>query len=358
MKLCVLAGMINAKLSSKIAPLQAASQVTDIFLIRRQTYQGDKIRCFAPPPWLGWARPLGELWRLTALIYVLIRHRPQWIIAFGIIPHGLYAWIFGKIFRIPVIQHVMGKNDLRLTFPNQSGRKLALAALKASRYVAVRGQASIEYLVHKGIPKERLFAPQNLHDFALFQPDPRIRKRFDLIYVGLFSAYKRLDLVLDALKQVIHDHPNANVLLVGDGPKRKALEKQALRLGIQSHVEFLGSQTFDQLPTCYNAARVFIMTSQGEGLPMAMIEAMSCGLPVIVPADADITEIARNGINSVVVNEWTPRCFAEAIHSLLSDPARYQRLREGALRLREHKAREYSLAAQTELWEGYLYSKR
>jgi glycosyltransferase involved in cell wall biosynthesis len=354
MKICVIAGMIDAKLKSKLAPLQGLAEVDEIYLVRRQSYSGSKIVCLSPPGFLLKWLPMAELWRFTSLIRTAAFRQPDCIVAFGIVPHGVYAWWIGRAFGIPVIQHVMGKNDLRLSFPRQWGRGITLAAVKGAQKVAVRGSNMKRWLVARGIDADRVFIPQNIHDFDLFKPDASVRPDHDLIYVGLLSPYKWLDVLLEVLAEVQKLRPGTNLLIVGDGDDRSALEQQAQKLGIDSLVTFAGKQDFKDLPGFYRRAKMFVMTSQGEGLPMAMIEAMSCGLPAVVPSDADIEEVAIDGHNALVVNEHTSSAYSSAVVRLLTDDTLMRNLAAGALGLRDKRKQEFSLEFQETVWRSAI----
>jgi len=349
-RLIVIAGMIDAKLTSKIAPILAINEISEVHLSRRQPYKNKKIICHSPPRIFNKLMPLTESWRILNLFYLCLRFRPKLIIAFGTVPHGVYAWILGKMLRIPVIQHVMGKNDLRLTFKKSIGKRITLRAVKAGDAIGVRGQATIEYLINKGISANKLFKPQNLHNFKLFKPDPCVNKTYDLIYVGLLSSYKRLDLLIDSFHQAKQSLAAITLLIVGDGPLRESLQKQLERLDLTNSVHFVGLIEFNQLPAYFQQAKAFIMTSQGEGLPMSMIEALSCGLPVIMPRDADITDVAKNNYNALIVSEWKIKAFSEAIIKMLSDQSLYNKLHAGALTLFQDKTHEYSIEYQARLW--------
>lgn len=365
MRICVVGGMINAKLHSKIAPLQASNLVTEIHLIRRLPYQGDKIKSHAVPSWARKFLPLAELWRFTQLSWVCLVYRPKLLIAFGTMPHGIYIWLVSKIFRIKTIQHIMGKNDLRLTFDKQRGRKLAMRAVVAANLVAVRGHPMIETLIKKGVKADRIFVPQNIHDFNLFRcPEisankeiqDKAEREYELIYVGLLSPYKRLDLLLDSFALSQPQLTGQKLLIVGDGPEQQQLHQQAQQLKIDKNVNFVGKIPFQQLPDYYCQARTFIMTSQGEGLPMAMIEAMSCGLPVIIANDADITEVAQDEVNALIVNDWTAEAFSQAIRNLRDNKSLYEKLQTNAVKIRESRQSEYSLEYQTRLWTDKMDS--
>ncbi|VAW72306.1 hypothetical protein MNBD_GAMMA12-1708 [hydrothermal vent metagenome] len=354
MKICIVGGMIDAKLHSKIFPLQKSELITSIHLIRRQAYSGNKIICHSVPQWAQKLLPLAECWRLTQLFGVCLFHRPKVLIAFGTMPHGIYVWLISKLFRIKTIQHIMGKNDLRLTFSKQRGQKIAMRAVRSANLVAVRGQPMIQTLLVNGVNADNIFIPQNLHDFDFFSCTIPTIPEYELIYVGLLAAYKRIDLMLESFAS---SKPNNNkLLIIGDGPEKNNLERQAIELNIEHQVIFAGKISFQNLPKYYCKARSFIMTSQGEGLPMAMIEAMSCGLPVIISDDADITEIAKNEVNALITNSHHKDCFAQAIVRLRNDESLYQLLRHNALSLRDTKLVEYSVEFQSRLWTEKIES--
>lgn len=352
--LCLLAGMIDAKLRSKLAPIQAAERVRSIHLVRRYPFVGDKIVCHVPPRIVARWLPVSELWRLMTLAYLALRKRPSCLVALGTVPHGIYCWWVGAILGIPAIQHVKGNDDLRIAFPNQRGRSLALAAVRAAAAVTVRGRRMAAWLQSQELPEGRIFVQQNLHDFSIFAPSERQDIDYDLVYVGTFHRVKRLDLLMQTLAQVRRQRPQTNLLMVGDGPERAALESLVCDLGLQEAVSFVGRQDFGDLPRFYGDARVFVMTSQSEGLPMSMIEAMSMGLPVIVPAVGDIEEIAKHQQNALIFPAFDTEACANAIVTLLEDRDLYQRLRAGALRLREERATEYSLDYQSAIWTDIL----
>jgi glycosyltransferase involved in cell wall biosynthesis len=99
---------------------------------------------------------------------------------------------------------------------------------------------------------------------------------------------------------------------------------------------------------------MFMMTSEADGLPMAMIEGLATGLPCVVPEDADITTVAKHDENALIVQVGDVDGFANAIFRLLDDPELYGRLSDGARQLRIDKAHEYSLAGISEVWDGVL----
>ena len=145
-------------------------------------------------------------------------------------------------------------------------------------------------------------------------------KDIDVLFVGNLVAVKRLDRLLEAVALLLPRRPDLRVSLVGDGVLRQELEATARALGVSGRVRFEGARPFEEVVRWLRRARLMVMTSEMEGLPQAMIEAMSCGVPVVIAETGDVTTLARHGENAWIVSPPTAGAFAEAIDRLLGDP--------------------------------------
>jgi glycosyltransferase involved in cell wall biosynthesis len=195
-----------------------------------------------------------------------------------------------------------------------------------------------------------VFEPPNVHDLARYQPAPPGSADLDVVYAGALVPVKQVDLLLRSLALVKARRPQLRAAIVGGGYLRASLEALASELGLRTNVEFTGAQPHEQIASWLRRARVFAMTSKVEGLPMAMVEALSCGVPVVLPDVGDVTTVARDGENAWIVREPSPDAYADAIETLLSDEPRRARLAEGALRERPRFETEYSLEAAQSAW--------
>ena len=110
-----------------------------------------------------------------------------------------------------------------------------------------------------------------------------------LVYVGRLDEQKGLDLFLEQTPELFQRLPEHDLLLVGDGPQRDALEAQAQRLGIAERVHFAGWQS--DIPGILKAAALFVLPSRWEGMPNALMEAMACGLPVAATGAEGVAEL-------------------------------------------------------------------
>lgn len=352
MRIIVVAGLSNHKLHSKLIPLLSITGVHEIILVRRRplTVPGVRNYCL-PEPWRQFF-PLAELYRMGVLLWLcLVLPQPKLLIGIHMIPHGVYAGLMGWLFNIRTVQLLIGK-DLHATVNN----RLLRTVLKRADVVGVRGRYSSNQVAQIGIQQQDIFIPPNVLDISVYAPQESEKRPFDLIYVGTLIDRKQPDLLLHAVAKLKTKHPSIRLALVGDGPLRPALETQALQLGIEDSVHFIGPVASEEIPYYLNQSHIFIMASKREGLPMAMIEALSCELPVIVPDVDDITGVAKHGINALVVSPTTAGNLAAAADALLQNPDLYAQLKAGAAQTRLQLTKTNSLAAASKAWERILQS--
>ncbi len=230
------------------------------------------------------------------MLWLCLRGRAgAFLVSFYLLPHALYAELARRLFGIPTIPVTLSEEDVKLGV----SRWPYAGALAAAHAVGVRGAHSARLLEAHGIPADRIFNPPNLYDPDLYLPDPAVDKDIDVLYVGNLVAVKRLDMLLNAAARLAARRPGFRLVLVGDGVLRGELEALAKRLALGPAVAFAGARPFEEIAQWLRRSRVFVMTSEMEGLPQAMIEAMSCGVPVVLPDTGDVTTIARHGENAL-----------------------------------------------------------
>ena len=148
--------------------------------------------------------------------------------------------------------------------------------------------------------------------------------------VGRLAAIKRVDLFLAAMAYALPHLPGLTAVVVGDGAERPDLEKRARELGLEGRVRFVGHQV--DVGPWLARARALVLSSDSEGLPLSVIEAMTAGLPVVVSHVGDLPDLVENGVNGFLVKERTPEAFSEKIVRLLRDEALRARFSEAARR--------------------------
>ena len=123
---------------------------------------------------------------------------------------------------------------------------------------------------------------------------------------------------------------SAQVLLVGDGPERPALEREAERIGLGDRLHFLGFVAHDRLPAVLAHADLLVLPSLYEELGTVLLEAMQAGLPIVASKTGGIPDVIEDGVNGLLVPPGNPEALAHAIDRLLADRDLAYRLSEGA----------------------------
>ena len=135
------------------------------------------------------------------------------------------------------------------------------------------------------------------------------------VCVARFARQKNHALLVKAFAQVCARHPNPRLLLVGDGVLRNDLETQVNGLGLASRVRFLGLRA--DIPEVLAACDVFVLSSEFEGNPLSVLEAMAAGLPTISTAVGGVPSLLENGTSGILVHSGDAEGFSKAMESLL-----------------------------------------
>src|SRR5215213_4182300 len=149
-----------------------------------------------------------------------------------------------------------------------------------------------------------------------------------VLFVGRLAPQKGVRALVAAAALI--ENPSAQVLLVGDGPERRALAREARRIGAGDRVRFLGFFSHDRLPAAMAHADVLVLPSVYEELGTVLLEAMYAGLPIVASKTGGIPEVVEDGVNGMLVPPGDPEALARAIDRVFADRALAYRLSEEA----------------------------
>lgn len=150
-----------------------------------------------------------------------------------------------------------------------------------------------------------------------------------LLYVGRLDREKNLEFLLEAFAAVAARVAGAEFLLVGRGMREAALREVAARRGIGARVRFAGGVPREAVVRYYQAADVFVFASTTETQGLAVLEAMSVGVPVVAVRASGVEEAVVDGVTGLLVPEH-PGTFAAAVQLVLTDPDLAAKLAGGA----------------------------
>lgn len=203
-----------------------------------------------------------------------------------------------------------------------------------------------QHALRAGAPSESIHLVFNGTDLRRFSPgpaaaasragDPHYGPHMIFACRQLFPR-KGIRFLVQAAAMLKPRFPDLKVVVAGDGFERPELIKLAESLGVEQDITFLGWVPNTDLPPYYRAAAVSVIPSLEEGFGIPAAEAMGCETPVVASDAGGLPEVVEHGVTGLVVPRGDATALAEAIGSLLDDPARRAAMgragRERALRL-------------------------
>jgi len=241
---------------------------------------------------------------------------------------NLLAWLLSKLEGVTPLSTVHGwtghsARERWLYYPLDK-RVLKLFP----RVIAVSSDARNE-LVERGTRCERVSVVLNGIDHTAFRRDrsreQAVRRELGFLdddfvigAVGRVEPQKRFDLLLDAFASLRMRHPRLKLLVAGDGSRLAELRDQARRLELGDACRLVGNRT--DVANLHHAFNLFVQSSDYEGTPNAVLEAMALESPVVATSAGGTVELIRNGLDGLVVPTGSSRAIVEAIESVLRDP--------------------------------------
>ncbi len=351
-------GLSDRQISTKVLPIADSSRVKKVLLFRRRPFSGHpKVHQVLPPALIRWSSFLSLIWMSFLTLLASAKNRiystKDFQFAFGItaFPHGILARSAGTIAGVPAGVWWIG-TDLYKQYKLPILGRLYRFLLRGSDLTLTMGKNSSRILIKDGWDPKRIRVLLNAHDLRSFRPNPKLKK-IDVINVGrLDRDHKQLHILLYAIHIVAQKIPNVTCVFAGDGPDLKRLLNLRDKLNLHNNVHFLGIRK--DIPDLLNQSRIFVMCSAWEGLPAAMVEALACGIPVIVPRVSDVTDLASDNVNSLVVNEPSAQKYADEIINLLSNNDKWESLHKGALETRRSLEADDPIKSAQLFWDRYF----
>jgi glycosyltransferase involved in cell wall biosynthesis len=281
------------------------------------------------------------------------QNRPNATLAFFGVPSGAVAWILKLFYKIPYIVSLRGGDvpgfrpyDFR-TFHKLIAPFLRVIWKNASAIIAnSNGLCDLALafdsrfeipIIPNGVDLDKYTVPER--DWTL----PR------LLSAGRIVHQKGLDLGLRALSQL--KDLEWTWFITGDGPQLDNLKSLANELGIVDRVAFLGWQSREELTKQYHQANIFLFPSRHEGMPNAVLEAMSTGLPVVATRIAGSEELVIEGETGLLVQTENVDELRESLRRILVDPGQRKKM---GLASRQRVEENYSWKTVAEQYKNLL----
>ena len=231
--------------------------------------------------------------------------------------HGHEVW-WSKVFPFTFAMRRIGSTTDALTYLGEFTRKAISAALTTEA-------AGAMVKIAPGIDTDH-FTPV---DATIIRESLGLTGKRVIVSVGRLVHRKGQDYLIEAMSAIVHEIPEAHLVLVGEGPYRDHLVKLVQKYSLDDYVTFIGRIQYAELPKYICLGDVFAMPSRSrfrglevEGLGIVYLEASACGLPVIAGASGGAPDAVIEGVTGVVVDGQDSAAIAVAAINLLNDPER------------------------------------
>jgi glycosyltransferase involved in cell wall biosynthesis len=358
----LLTGTIHSDnwIRAHVAPLAVARGCRLVTMVTTTRFQeSERVRAVYPPRWL--VSCVGSVAARCLVFFRLAwREKPDVVGGFHLLINGLATLVAARAIGVRSLYFcVAGADEAadggcraenpifgRMETPDRFVESRLLRAAAAFDLIVTMGTTAAEYFRRRGLRGE-CHVIAGAVDASEYQPAPGPPSS-DVVVVGRLAPIKRLDVLLEAMALVARLLPQATATLVGDGPLRPELEATARRLGVDGRVRFAGFHA-DVRPWLAQG-RLYVMSSDSEGLPQALTQAMMTGLPAVVTDVGDVRDLVEDGVNGFRVPRRDPAALAERIVAILAD----EPLRAGMGRRARDAAMRYETARVVRLWEEIL----
>ncbi|MDW7760880.1 MAG: glycosyltransferase [Acidobacteriota bacterium] len=283
---------------------------------------------------------------VRAVLYVLMgigpgialvsREKICLIHAHGAIPQALLACILSRLLNVP---YIYTSHGAELTLHNARGKifkKLIRSIIVRAAAVTSVCRGNLDYMSRDNA--KGFYVPNGIDD-AFLEKYAGSNRRLDtgaspaqIIFVGHVNAVKGVDLLIRAAETWAKTGDfDFHLKIVGDGPARSTARyvRDCEAAGLTGRVVFTGIR--EDVPRLLAEADIFVQPSRMEGLPTALLEAMTVGVPVVAAAAGGIPDIVIHEKNGLLVPPGDASALAASVRRLAADPDLRRRLRQGGL---------------------------
>jgi len=256
--------------------------------------------------------------------------------SYYLLMYDVIAMIVKKFGNKKIVAHYHGGEPSMLLNPFRILKRSTLSL--ADKIVAINRSEVKRLISYWRIPSEKVVYIPNGVDTTLFRPLNSVGKSDNVIlYVGNIVKDKGIDVLWKAYFRCKKRLKDLKLIIVGEGPLRRNLEKIVKLMGLSNSIKFLGRVAHEELVKIYNVASVMVLPSRKEGLPLVLLEAMACETPVITTATEGAMDIVSHGIDGYLVPIGNVDKLADAIYTIISNPELREQMGKNARKKVERK---------------------
>jgi len=331
---------------AKFIPLSKVQQVEKIIVARKERGpEIDKVSYQVLPRLCK--NPILNLLITPFILAKLVKkHKAKLLLAYHYIPHFYLVYIAAKFTATPYILGQTGTDVHRLAalpFRGWFIRRI----IKNAMFFNVPGSKSKARWNELGFDNVHIL--HSTIDTERFIPSTSDTKEFDFIYIGRLEVYKGLPRIFNTMEELVKIYPNVKMAVVGYGSLEEELKTEVKKRGLDGNISFHGFQKDTR--AWLHKARIFVMASDNEGLPCALMEAMSCGMVCISSLVGNIPDIIVKGKTGFGFTLAEVNSLKDLMQDAYENEANLETMKKAARAMIEE---HHSHTSAIKLWENEL----
>lgn len=362
MRIVITTTLNDNLLYAKLLPLLRSREDVELIVVTdRQGPAFERVHWVWPG---GLTAKFGRLGgRLMLLTREVFHPRTRLVMAYNLVPHGMFATTLARLRHVPVYLHfIAGEAEVHFAYnpkishnriisrskhPERIERWANRAARKADK-IFVPGRMTANYLTSHGFSKEQIEFLHSAVDPTVYFCDDTPRD-LDVVVVAQILENKRPIHTLKVLAEIKQQRPQARFCWLGDGPMREEFKAAVQNLGLTAALTWT---TTNEVAPYYRRSKVFLLCSLSEGLSLGCMEAMACGVVPVTSDIGDMREVVKPGeTGQPVPVDASPAEFAQAALRFLSDETLWRQHSGSGMRL---ISAEHSFSSAIAAWQRIL----
>jgi glycosyltransferase involved in cell wall biosynthesis len=347
---------------AKLVPLVRSREDLEVVVVSdRQGPEYERIKWVWPKG--IWAK-LGRLGgRLPLLAREILHPQTRLVMAYSVVPHGLFAVVLAKIRGVPVYLHFIAGpaeikfahnvdvSDNRVIARSKNPQRLERIAHRFSRYaeqVFVPGSNTEKFLIaNEYLPKQIIKLHSTIDPTRYYSSN--VKRDIDILASAQLRERKRPIFTLEIFRKILDRRPGTKFCWLGDGGMHDEFSAALDRLNLKDAV--IWTQTND-VAEYYRSSKVFMLCSINEGLSLASMEAMACGMVAVATDCGDMSDTVLSGrTGQLLPIEATQEQFVDAALEYLRNDLEWSKQSKNAVEIIE---REHSFPVAISAWQGIL----
>ena len=337
------------------------SNIEKIFLVcDQEIFSLNKVQYVCPSPLVRKYIPRA-ISKFVLAFRVALLERPDVIIGYHMFPNAMIAQVLGSVIGRPscfqltsgALQLVGGgwqsENPIAagMQRPSRIVERIVYALVRCFDLVVVRGTKAKKFIRSIGYTGELAIVTGSIGEIT--PQKEKEHRAIDIIFVGRLAEVKRPEMIVEIISIVKKQHPEIQGVFLGDGPLREKLQTMVRDKDLVDNISLPGA--VNDVASYLRRTKVFVLTSEDEGMSIAMLEAMASGVVPVVSDVGDLGDIVRNGETGYLVTDDRIDDFALHIMRLMEDNVLRERLSANAMRASLAKS---SVQAVSREWNRYF----